>query len=410
MFADIIRLNGGVRALKPGMVLRLPQKRKNEDIFVSNDWAAYQGMATVPDLQDFYASNPFGSSATAAMNSGAWSPGGVGATNPMGTPRPPAAPGATTAPTVPVPNGANRTKDDLSTAANSYGTPVGTPVAPPPPAITSDIYRRQAGNAQALNVPGPKPQTIPGAITTPGYSPIQPMANTVPTQVTPRTQQPQAQRVTPAAGQGWEQAQRAAGYKNANPMNGNFATPLPAGATVTGQQKPTATGQAGAKVAPMTPQQAYGLNPNYPVAQTALNTSPETMAYTAPYVKDALAALYFSSKAPNGMATIKLSQVDMLVQAGLLVKGTTQYDAAYALASGNPTPSPYNPNGGSGAGFWDPFSAPAGQKYKAPKPMGGGKKGGGGGGNSTGLSKWAGSSYGTNIGPSLGLMQWRMNI
>ena len=58
MMAEIIRLNGGVSMLRPGMVLRLPNFKENKNIYISNDWAANMGMATTDELKSFYSANP----------------------------------------------------------------------------------------------------------------------------------------------------------------------------------------------------------------------------------------------------------------------------------------------------------------------------------------------------------------
>ena len=58
MMAEIMRLNGGVKTLRPGMVLRLPNPKKNSDIFISNDWAANMGMATTDQVAQWYDQNP----------------------------------------------------------------------------------------------------------------------------------------------------------------------------------------------------------------------------------------------------------------------------------------------------------------------------------------------------------------
>ena len=74
MMAEIMRLNGGVKTLRPGMVLRLPAAKKNSDIFISNDWAANMGMATNDQVAQWYDQNPNAGGMTASWNAagGGW--------------------------------------------------------------------------------------------------------------------------------------------------------------------------------------------------------------------------------------------------------------------------------------------------------------------------------------------------
>jgi len=76
MMAEIIRLNGGVSMLKPGMILRLPNFKDNKDIYISNDWASNMGMATTDELKSFYTANPgaYGTGAKATWTSGNQTP------------------------------------------------------------------------------------------------------------------------------------------------------------------------------------------------------------------------------------------------------------------------------------------------------------------------------------------------
>ena len=74
MMAEIMRLNGGVKTLRPGMVLRLPNPKKNSDIFISNDWAANMGMATTDQVAQWYDQNPNAGGMTRDWNAagGGW--------------------------------------------------------------------------------------------------------------------------------------------------------------------------------------------------------------------------------------------------------------------------------------------------------------------------------------------------
>jgi hypothetical protein len=222
-------------------------------------------------------------------------------------------------------------------------------------------------------------------------------------------------------GQTWEQQQRQRGLTAANPsdINNVLTGQLPAGATVSGSQPPPAAkpnaptqkGSFGTQTV-VTPAQAF----NYPdeIRPTPLNQSQETLSYVAPYVQEALQMLDNTLNAPAGLGSINKSQVDLLVQAGLLFD-EADIAIAYDLAAGG-DPSKYRttpggtPAADSTGGEWQPFATPPGGKFIMPEQMGGGKRGRSGAQTNAGrLSQWAGSGVG-GFGPSLGLTQWRMNL
>jgi hypothetical protein len=438
MMAEILRLNGGVKTLRSGMVLRLPRPKDNEDIFISNDWAANMGMATTDQLKEYYAANP-GGRATSDFNQAGFgwknSTAGGGAGVPT-APKPPvpmtpdqiAATRATAGrgtnanfSNLPNPNGTDRTKDDTGLA--SY-------------AAQRALAGRSTGVNRYLPVAQNQGPTIPS---TSGPNVIGPVQG--PT--IGSTQGPNALPLSRGEqmAQGNKSAQAFAASAFAKPVTPQIKAPLPpsptspipsdpygyyrrynnpataglgtAANTVTGALPPGAqvstgaqAGQNGKNTATeFTPQQAFALPDNYQLTPTPTNQDPLTLSTVAPYVQQAMQVLTNAELMPPGKSGFTLSQANLLVQAGVIAPGSEAYTKMMDIISGVPDTSPTaQPSAGGltpeGNGSWDVYNL-GGEKMPVWW-----KSGGGGGGGGQALNDYSGY-VANSFGPSLGLTNWR---
>jgi hypothetical protein len=200
---------------------------------------------------------------------------------------------------------------------------------------------------------------------------------------------------------------------------------LPEGGVVAGQTDAQKGGSYNTQ--PVTPYDAFrlmdfGLSENTVIYPTRLNTDQETLSMVAPYVQDALASAQYSLSVPLGRATITPYEVDLLEQAGLLRKDTEDYAVLQALAAklpvNNSTPTgseyttvnskwePYN-YGGTKEPVWAKPNQPL-----SPYELNRAKIAARNAARNASTGEIAPAlqetlKNGSNIGPLMGLMQWR---
>lgn len=391
MMAEIIRLNGGVKTIRPGMVLKLPNKKRNEDIFISNDWAANMGMATTDQLKEFYKQFP-GQSATSTMREagiGGWNGSAAAQALGQGNFQQPAP--------------AARPPFSNSNAAAPFRTPYGLNGGAPLPGPQPPVAQ-----SQGATIPGTLgPNAVPPRPVSQNQGPTIPQrpapgqfgqfGGTFGGNIAPAASNSQAQPRSPYPG---ANAQNANAFNAANPNN----AAVQGGAinnALTGQLPDTAKTPGGKQ--PYNPIQYYTAWPaNLPVSERALNTPPELAYAMAPMVNKAIEAMAYSFGNPK-MASITPTQIDLLVQAGLIEEGSDVEREALKLAGGPPAAGELPSNDlnleAEGTGSWEPFNLGGGSM---PTQMPAGRPGGGGGG---GGSRNPNNSRG--YGASLGMTQWR---
>lgn len=406
MMAEILRLNGGVKTLRSGMVLRLPRPKDNEDIFISNDWAANMGMATTDQLKEYYAANP-GGRATSDFNQAGFGWKNSTAGGGAGVPTAAASPTAAPVPMTPDQIAATRAAAGRSTGVNRY-----LPVAQNQgPTIPSTSGPNAIGPVQGPTIGSTQgPNALPlsrGEQMAQGNKAAQAFATSAFAKpVTLQVKAPLPPSPTSPV------AQDAYGYyrRYNNPATAGLGT---AANTVTGALPPGAqvstgaqAGQSGKNTATeFTPQQAFMLPDNYQLTPTPTNQDPLTLSTVAPYVQQAMQVLTNAELMPPGKSGFTLSQANLLVQAGVIAPGSEAYTKMMDIISGVPDTSPTaQPSAGGltpeGNGSWDVYNL-GGEKMPIWW-----KSGGGGGGGGQALNDYSGY-VANSFGPSLGLTNWR---
>ena len=431
MMAEIIRLNGGVSMLRPGMVLRLPNFKENKNIYISNDWAANMGMATTDELKSFYSANPgpYGTGAK-ATGSAQFSPeagygwgsssaqadvlarqkqaaqglaannvtGGRGTMVPDYAARTAyRAPGTMVAatPTGYDPAWRGRTASEVPVAFNPWEVDRTKPSAitsPGPVAQNAPITRAQFLAAKNANYelslsrsanPYERNRSVHATYETIGNYAVQQFSNaynsytnSMNEMVDPVTGQPinTPQTKSPgfdvgaAAGGALNAVGNGLGYVGG--VYNNLATGSP-----NGQNTPTAAKTAAAQAAAATPQAKQAV-----VIQDMANSA-MTKAVT---------------KANGGNAEFTITDYKLIIAANLPTMTPTLDAYLLSLATNVPNTGVDIPAPTKQKGKWDPFDF--GNGYMPTQmDMPGGRRGGGGGGGGSGR----------NIGPSIGMFAWR---